>query len=264
MSEFLHIPFFREMVPEGLPYGSNYVVEFDPDSFWYEASLTIASQALGQHARVEYHTFEHIPSDVRKNLSNHQLNVDLLERQGVFRVWDTYTRLTGLALPAEPQVGGMRWEIHKPTFLADLTEDMAVMLRDGVPENEKRWLHIDDDTSVLNRFVAEREVVNVWQTRIAPYVRARELVSFHSLMHGVASEGFYKQFETSCDGIIDFKAQEESGQVERLARVRSLRGRTCDSRWRRLRMLSNGEIKTSQRAATSDQVGIRGWLKGPK
>jgi len=187
-----------------------------------------------------------------------------MEKQGVFRIWDTYTRLTGLNLPAEPQVGGMRFEIHKPSFLADLTEDMAVMLRDGVPEDEKRWLHIDDDTSVLNRFVSEQEVISIWQTRVAPYVRARELVSFHSLMHGVASDGFYKQFETSCDGIIDFRTLEEGGEIARYVRVRSLRSRTCDSRWRRLKMLRSGEVQTNQASPESGEVGIRRWLKGPK
>jgi KaiC/GvpD/RAD55 family RecA-like ATPase len=260
----LSLPFLNELVPGGLPFGSNYVVEFDPDSFWYEASLTMTAQALRQDTRVEYHTFQHLPGDVRKYLSDQRLSVDKLELKGSFRIWDTYTRLTGLDLPAEPSVGGMRWEIQKPSFLSDLTEDMAKMLREGVPEGEKRWLHIDDDTSVLNRFVKEQEVINVWQTRIAPYVRARELISFHSLMRGLASEGFYKQFEASCDGIIDFKTEEEKREIERFARVRSLRGKNCDSRWRRLRLLDDGQVELNSRPVKENEIGIGGWLKGPK
>ena len=39
------------MVPGGLSYGGHYVVEYDPDSPWYETSLTIAAEALIQGVR---------------------------------------------------------------------------------------------------------------------------------------------------------------------------------------------------------------------
>ena len=38
---------------------------------------------------------------------------------------------------------------------------------------------------------------------------------FHSLVAGVYSEAFYRQFEALCDGIIDFKSQEQAGQMPR-------------------------------------------------
>ena len=59
----------------------------------------------------------------------------------------------------------------------------------------------------------------------------------------IASEAFYTKFEALCDGIIDLKTQEEGGQINNYLRIRMLRGKTFDSRWHRIELSGNGEVR---------------------
>jgi KaiC/GvpD/RAD55 family RecA-like ATPase len=192
--------------------------------------------------KTEYHTFMHLPNDIREALARLGLNLKRFEEDGIFRIIDTYTRAAGLGLVGEPVVGGLSLEIHKPAFLEDLTAEMVRIVKEGVSEAEKGWLHVDDDASVLNRYRKEEEIIDMWRTRIVPYLKVRELVLFHSLLNGIASDAFYRQYENLCDGIIDFKSIEEEEQVKHYFRVRTMRGKKSDSRWQHLLLLNNGEV----------------------
>jgi KaiC/GvpD/RAD55 family RecA-like ATPase len=264
MSRYLTLPILDGVVPGGFPYGSSYLIEFEPDSLWYETSLTIAAQALRHGMKTEYHTFMHLPNDIREALVRLGLNLKRLEEEGIFRIIDTYTRAAGLGLVGEPVVGGISLEIHKPSLLEDLTAEMVRMVKEGVPDSEKGWFHVDDDASVLNRYRKEEEIIDMWRTRIVPYLKVRELVLFHSLLTGVASDSFYRQYETMCDGIIDFKSIEEEEQVEHYFRVRTMRGKKSDSRWQHLLLLNNGEVKLDAGRPKVKELGISSWLKGPR
>jgi KaiC/GvpD/RAD55 family RecA-like ATPase len=264
MPRYLTLPIFDGVVPGGFPYGSSYLVEFQPDSLWHETSLTIAAQALSYGLKTEYHTFMHLPQDIREALARFGPNLKRLEEDGIFRIMDTYTRAAGLGLVGEPVVGGISFEIHKPSLLEDLTADMVRMVKEGVPAADKGWLHVDDDATVLNRYREEEEIIDMWRTRIVPWLKARELVLFHSLLTGIASDSFYRQFETMCDGIIDFRSIEEEERVEHYFRVRTMRGKAPDSRWQHLVLLSNGEVKLDAGRPKVKELGISSWLKGPK
>jgi KaiC/GvpD/RAD55 family RecA-like ATPase len=87
---------------------------------------------------------------------------------------------------------------------------------------------------------------------------------FHSFAAGVASDAFYKHIESLCDGIFDLKSKEEGGRVEHYLRVRTIRGKGHDSRWRRLKMADNGEVTLGTVPLNAPELGIGGWLKGPK
>lgn len=63
-----------------------------------------------------------------------------------------------------------------------------------------------------------------------------------ALVTGVGSSALYRQLESLSDGIVDFKSAETGDQVEHLVRVRTMRGRTYDSRRRRIQLLENGEV----------------------
>jgi hypothetical protein len=65
-------------------------------------------------------------------------------------------------------------------------------IKSWVPEEDKRILHVDDNTEVMLQY--------------------------------------------------NIKSQEREGRIEHVLRVRAMRGHPYDSRWRRLRLSSNGEV----------------------
>ncbi len=264
----VHVPIFSDIIPGGFAYGANYLVEFSPSSLWYETSLTIAAHALKAGVRTQYHTFMHIPGEVRQELQKLGIDLKKLENEDRFRLIDSYTSLTGLPIQPEPAdlTGRHRLSINDPSYLEHYTENIVNLLEKGAPETDKRWLHLDDNTSIFNRYFKEQDVLNIFQTRVFQLTRILNLSAFHSVVAGVWSASFYKQFEAQCDGVIDFKTEEDEGQLENYVRVRSIRGKSCDSRWRRLRLEGNGEVVLENPAGEvkKKEIGISGWLKGPK
>ena len=96
------------MVPGGLQYGGHYVVEYDPDSPWYEISLTLTAEALNQGVHTEYHVFTHPPDHIRQDLTRLGLDIKRLEREDQLRILDTYDVMTGLAAPEKPEAMGRK------------------------------------------------------------------------------------------------------------------------------------------------------------
>ena len=246
LSSVVTLPILSDLIPGGFRFGLNLAVEFEPHSLWYETSLTIAADGMSNGIRTDYHTFQHIPSEVVDALSRLGLDVEKLEREGVFRILDTYTVTTGLGAPQRPSVGRPPYQTQS-IKLADWSISAAQDIRSprDIPEAEKSRLHIDDNTSVLLQYNTEKEMIDFWRTRFIPLSRARENVMFHSLVAGVYSEAFYRQFESLCDGIVDFRSQEQGGQMEHSIRVRAMRGRSFDSRWRQLR-LADGAVTLTE------------------
>jgi KaiC/GvpD/RAD55 family RecA-like ATPase len=263
-----HVPIFSEIVPGGFRHGANYLVEFDSNSLWYETSLTISAHALKAGVRTQYHTFMHVPNEVRQELQKLGSNVKKLESEDRFRLIDSYTGLTGLPIQPEPPstlTGRPRISLNDPSFLEKYTASIATLVREGSPDIDKGWLHIDDNTSIINRYFKEQDVLNIFQTRVFQLTRILDLSVFHSVVSGVWSESYYKQFEAQSDGVIDFKVEEDGGQLENYVRVRSIRGKACDSRWRHLHLSATGEvILDNLNGGKKKEIGIAGWLKGPK
>ena len=262
----LRLAILEELVPGGVRYGASYLIEFAPDSPWFEASLTLAASALENGVRTEYHTYTHPPEEVRQSIQRFGLHPKNLEESDKLRILDTYDVMTGLAHAETPQ--GMKTKGREPlehqTFdINHWSERVVRIINEGVEDDEKRWLHIDDNTSVMCNYAAERAMIDVWRTRIIPYARMRGLAMFHSVMTGIASDSFYKQFESLCEGIIEFRSGDETGRVEHYARVRAIRGMHADSRWRRLKLHHDGSVAVDP-TEKPIELGFRGWLKGPR
>ena len=242
MDDSLKLPFLNEVIPSGLRYGANYLVEFEPHSLWFETSLNLCAQGLRMGVRTDYHTLSHPPDDVRRQLGELNLPVEKLESDDTLRIWDSYTMQTGTRDKASVGKAVPRDFIDVQSMkLTDWQGEKATLAKE-VLDVDKRRLHVDDNTAVLVQFNDEKMVFEYFRTRTVPYARKAELAVFHALVKGAYSDGFYNQFEAFCDGIIDLKAQEEGGRLEQYIRVRALRGKTFDSRWHRIRLSPDGEV----------------------
>ncbi len=237
MSTVMVPPFLKELVPGGFEFGSNLLVEFDSDSVWYETSLTIAAHALRAGIKIDYHNFQHTPSDIRKAFDRRGLDVKKLEDNDMLWIVDSFTVQTGADTSQDQS------EVTQVSVkLSDWSIALARDLKTGISETMKRRLHIDDNTGTLLQYNEEKAIIDFWRTRYIPYSRARECVNIYSLLTNVASTSFYKQYESLSDGIIDFKSEDRENELQHYVRMRSLRGRGCDSRWRKLRLSDNGEV----------------------
>jgi len=78
---------------------------------------------------------------------------------------------------------------------------------------------------------------------MVPGARRLQTAFLNALLLQVHSDSFYRQFESLCDGILDFRSREDANRLVHEARVRIIRGRAIDSRWRQLELMENGEVR---------------------
>jgi len=238
LSGALPLPILNALVRGGFEYGQHLLVMYEPDSLWYDFSLTVAARGVKEGTRVEYHTYEHDPAKIREAFTALGLTVKKLEDEDGLRILDSYTAQTGLG-PGEKSKSKIPTQ---PLKLSDSSIDFAQQIKAGIPDSERRWLHIDDNWGVMLQYNDEKSILNFSRTRMPIMVRARETTFVTPIMSGIASEGFYKQFAAAFDGIIDFKSEEVSGQVEHFVRIRLMRRRKYDSRWHKLQLTDDGEV----------------------
>ena len=230
------IPFLGTLAGGSLRFGTIVLVEFQPNSLWFEAALTIVGEALRAGVRVDFHTFQHPPDDARRGLEAEQIDASACERAGQLRIIDSYSVQTGLHLPGTVEPYGFAsrslrigdWKAATPQVL-------------DAPA-ERRILHLDENSSVLVDSNSEEEVMDFLRTRAYEGARRNELLFVHSLVAGVHSERFYRGFETMADTVVDFRAAEESGHLVQQVRARTVRGRTVDSRWRTIAVRPDGRV----------------------
>lgn len=257
MSSLRGLPILSELVPEGLPLSCNYLIEFEPQSLWYETSFALANHTLRHNIETHYHTFMRSPDEIRDRLRKLGLDVSKLEKEKTLILLDSFTVTTGLSLPENPKE-----LVNRSVNLLEWGEGIVKSFKEGAPQGNEH-LHIDDNISILLQYNDEKAFIDWWRIRLIPGVRASKGVGIHPVVAGVASEAFYKQIESLSDGIIDFRTRDESGHVEQYVRVRVMRGTTCDSRWRRLRLLKSGEVVIDKNQKTGE-LGISSWIKGSK
>ncbi len=242
MHSGLTLPFLKELIEGPIDFGTSVLVEFEADSIWYETSLTLAAHALKDGIRTDYHLFQHMPSEIVEALTRFGLDVKQLEREDVLRILDSYTAQTGLGVVEISENSRVPRHYAQSLKLSDWSIANLQRIKSGVPLEDKRRLHIDDNTGVMLQYNDEKAFIDNWRTRSRPHMKVQEIVLFNSLMKGAASDAFTKQLELLSDGIVDIKSQEKEGRIEHVLRVRAMRGRPYDSRWRPLRLLQTGEV----------------------
>jgi KaiC/GvpD/RAD55 family RecA-like ATPase len=208
------IPLIEDLTTAPIPAGSNILVEFDPASQWYNASLTIAAGWIRTGGSVSYNTFAQSPATVRAQLNRLGVNTEELEAKDQLRIWDWYTASLGQKSKEKYAIDSLK--------AADLSIVHAKTQLPGPPIPDR--LRISDNTSALGRFNDEKSWIEFALTRGIPTAVSRQSTSLHGMMAGIHSDWAYKQVEGASDGTVDFKLDEEAkGETVDVMRVRNFR-----------------------------------------
>ncbi len=226
------------MTTEPVPPGSNLLVEYDPASRWYDASITITAGWLSTGGVVTYNTFAHQPDRIRLKLKRLGLDVGRLESEKLeeggekLRILDFYTATLGQKskerLSFESlKVGDLSILLAKSGMRAPPTPDHLIV-----------W----DDMSTLARFNDEKNWVEFMLSRAVPAILLSRQTGIRGIMRGVHSEWVYGQMEGAFDGIIDLRVDESGEEPRSLIRIRVMHDVPFDARWHPLKLDENFQV----------------------
>jgi len=228
----VQIPLIDSLTSSPVPHGSNLLVEFDPSSQWINASLTMAAGWIKSGGGVSYSVSTQPPTKIRLKLNRLGIDSEILEKDGVLRIWDWYTATLGQKSKEKLAISSLK--------VSDLSIWYSHEQLQGPPLPDK--LLIIDDGSVGVRFNDEKNWVEFSMTRIYPMAKMRDCIIIASLVRGLHSDWVYKRSEVAADGVIDFKLDESVDPAQNLIRIRSMKDIGFDGRWHRLKIGENFEI----------------------
>jgi len=220
------MPLIEDLTKGPIPPGSNILVEFDPASQWFNASLTIAAGWVKDGGSVSYIADSQSPDDIRSQLRKLGLAVEELERTDRLWITDLYSASIGQKSKERFAVESLK--------VADLSIWIGREAMSDSPAPE--FLVIADNNSILDRFNPERNWVELYLTRPIPMAKPRQITQLMGFVGGIHSTWAYKQLEVAVDGIVDFKVDEVNGERKTFIGIRSMRNVHFDSRWHSLKI----------------------------
>lgn len=232
------------LAPGSFRYATIHNIEFDSDSLWYETSLAIASRALAQGIRVEYNITRRTPDDFRAWLGKLGTDAAKYERLGHLRIIDDYSSLS-VVTPEKPSYSSDSW---RQTSAIDLKEwwDLARhQLQKGIEENEKRWMYIVEDGSYLSKHNNPAELGHYLKHAWIPWCKARQLLVLAGVLRLDWSDAPRTEFESLCDGVVEFRTLERNEIIEQVIRVRKMVGQSSDSSWHLLKLSEDGKVQVT-------------------
>lgn len=241
----MRVALFEDLLKGPLPAGSTLLVEYDPTSTWYQASLNIAAQWLKEGGTVTYNVASQPPENVRSQLAQLGLNVPELEGNDKLRVFDWYTATLGRKSEEKYAFYSLKAADLSVLFSKYLmaSSDSTFFTPDQIPPRPSPdWLRIYDDISCLSRFNEEKSWVEFVRTRMIPVASLWKSTGIGGIMKGIHGEWAYKSLEAASDSVVDIKLDESAEEARSMMRVRSMRGVAFDARWYPLRTADNLEI----------------------
>ncbi len=221
----VEIPLLVDQIPDGIPYGSSFIIEFDSDSSYYQILESVTHDCLKAGYPVSFFDYTRFPDEVRQDLVRLGSDIKNLEQRGIFRLFDGYSVTLGIK-SKEP----LAFESLK---VADLSLHFLKMTKDENPI--KNDIGFSDDASVVLRYNDEKNFVEWYATRVIPRIKIHERISFSAFALGIHSNYLYKAIEALVDGILDVKLEEASGSMFTKLRVRTFKKGRFDSFWRRVK-----------------------------
>ncbi|MGD0690213.1 MAG: ATPase domain-containing protein [Candidatus Bathyarchaeia archaeon] len=225
------------MLFEPLPPPSNLLVEYGAASQWYNTSLTMVAEWIKSGGTVSYNALAQSPSSIRSKLLRLGLDVEQLEKLD----WEGLRILDGhAAAHGKKSTERLTFDSLK---VADLSISTSQEMKSEDYGPAPSHLIVMDDLSSLSRFNDEKALVEYELTRDFPYTVQYQLTNLIGVIGGIHSDYLYKRLEAEVDGVIDFKVEESAGEVVNFIRIRVMRNVGFDSRWHRLKIAENFEVK---------------------
>jgi len=112
------IALIEDLTSEPIEPGSQLVVEYDPASQWYNASLTIAAEWLKTGGTVRYCTFTQPCDVIRSKFIRFGLDVKEMEKSGSLMIYDLYSATLGKKSNEKAGVDSLKaadWERSIPS-----------------------------------------------------------------------------------------------------------------------------------------------------
>ena len=173
------------------------------------------------------------------------------ERSGSLRIIDDYSSLSVV----KPERLGYSSDSWRQTSAIDLKEwwDLAQhQLQKGIEEKEKRWLYIVEDGSYLSKYNNPTELGRYLKHAWIPWCKARQLLVLAGGLRLDWSDTRRTEFESLCDGAVEFRTLERNGIIEQVVRLRKMVGHSFDSSWHLLGLSEDGEVQVIERRGVND------------
>ena len=215
-----------------IPPGSNILVEFDPASQWYNASIAMTAGWIRTGGKVEYHVMAQAPERIRSVIQHLASDSEKMEQEASLQIIDYYTATLGRKSGEKFSVNSLK--------VAELSIEFAKEYAPGKLRPDT--LAIADNVSTMGRFNDEKSWMEFALTRVLPGVRTTKSRGIDGLLTDLHSPWVYRQSEAAYDGIIDFKVEEEGKTARDVVRVRSMRDVGFDRGRHEVRLGKNFEI----------------------
>ena len=177
MSLMPRIPIIEDLTNGPIPPGSNVLVEFDPASQWINAAITIAAGWGKSGGSISYITDSQPPDDIRSQFRRLGVNVEELEANDRLWITDLYSASIGQKSKEKYAVESLK--------AADLSIWIGREAMGDSPAPE--FLVISDNNSILDRFNAEKNWIELYLTRMVSMARPRQITQLLPFMSGIHS-----------------------------------------------------------------------------
>jgi len=237
----MRISLIEDLLKRPLQPGKSILVEYDPTSAWYQASVSVAAEWLRRGGTVTYGVTSQPPDNIRSQLRQLGVDVAHLETDDKLRVFDWYTATLGRKSNERYAFNSLKAAdlsvLHSKYMMA--SEDAVESVR---PSPSPDWLRILDDISCLARFNEEKSWVEFVRTRLIPISSLWTSTGIGGIIKGIHSEWAYKNLEAAADGVIDIKLDESTEEARSMMRIKSMRNVGFDAHWYPLRIAETSEV----------------------